>query len=167
MSPPAEPPTDPPADTGPLVKVVHFDHERADAEQPGFGRGEAGFVKLVLGELEPERRFGIGPNAYHALHGHGVVDALNQLPLEGGPLGGGGEAWIRPGAAEDAARIFYDADRRTYGRRWEFRVHRQEVPEPREYRIVIDNRDYQRTLSRLQFLAVTASRNGWAIHLRL
>jgi len=109
------------------VRVVHFDHARADEEQPGFGRGEAGFVKLVEGAFEPDR----------------------------------------PGAAEDAAAIFYDADRRTYGGRFEFVVHRQEVPEPLEYRIVIDNRDYQRTLSRLQFLAMTAGRHGWAIHLRL
>lgn len=149
------------------MRVVHFDHARADEEQPGFGRGEAGFVKLVEGAFEPERRVEIGPNAYHALHGHGVVGALDRLPLEGGPLGQGGEAWIRPGAAEDAAAIFYDADRRTYGGRFEFVVHRQEVPEPLEYRIVIDNRDYQRTLSRLQFLAMTAGRHGWAIHLRL
>ena len=149
------------------MKVVHFVHERSHEEQPGFSRGGAGFVKLVDGAFEPESRVTIGPNAYHALHGHGVVDALNGLPLEGGPLGHGGEAWIRPLATEEAAAILYEADRRTYGGTWEFITHRQQVPEPVEYRIVIDNRDYQRTLSRLQFLAVTASRNGWAIHLRL
>jgi hypothetical protein len=36
-----------------------------------------------------------------------------------------------------------------------------------DYRIVVDNREYQRTLSKLQFLATTASRQGHGIRLRL
>ena len=35
------------------------------------------------------------------------------------------------------------------------------------YRIAIDNREYQKTLSQLQFLASTAARYGHGLRLRL
>lgn len=146
-------------------RVVYYDHERG-GDQPGFARGEAGHGKLVeTGGLASEMRVPIPANAYHALLGHGVVEELNRLPLDGGPVGSGHEAWIRPAAAEQAAHILYEADRKTYGGSWEFVAGRQDVPERIEYRIAIHNRQYQSTLSKLQFLAVTASRHGWAVAL--
>ena len=74
--------------------------------------------------------------------------------------------------ADDApalAEIFYEADRRTYGPRWvgvEFVAARCSEP-PTEYRIAIDNREYQRTLSRLQYLASTAARHGNGVRIRI
>lgn len=148
-------------------RVVYYDHSLG-GEQRGFGSGDAGHGKLGdRGELKRDTEVVIAPNAYHALLGHGVLDQLNELPLDGGPVGSGNEAWIRPSAAEDAAKIFYEADRKTYGNTWEFVAGHQDVPERIEYRIRIDNRSYQSTLSQLQFLAVTASRHGWAVALRL
>jgi len=99
---------------------VYYDHERG-GDQPGFARGEAGHGKLVeTGGLASEMRVPIPANAYHALLGHGVVEELNRLALDGGPVGSGHEAWIRPAAAEQAAHILYEADRKTYGGSWEF-----------------------------------------------
>ena len=147
--------------------IVYYDHGLG-GEQLGFRSGRAGHGKIDRdGNLLTDPRVEIGCNAYHALLGHEVALRLNQLPLDGGPVGSGNEAWIRPGAAEQAAHLFYEADRKTYGGRWEFVVARQDIPEPVEYRIRIDNRAYQSALSQLQFLATTASRHGWAISLMI
>jgi hypothetical protein len=149
------------------VKIVYYDHQLGGL-QPGFRSGEAGHGRIDSdGDLRSESRVTIGANAYHALQGHEVLSRLNELPLDGGPVGSGLEAWIRPSASEDAAQIFYEADRKTYGARYEFVVGHQDIPVAIEYRIRIDNRAYQGTLSQLQFLATTASRHGWAISLTL
>jgi hypothetical protein len=149
------------------VKIVYYDHARG-REQKGFRSGEAGHGTIdASGSLCSEPRVVIGPNAYHALVGHEVVVQLNELPLDGGPVGSRQEAWVRPSASEAAAQIFYEADRKTYGGSWEFVVGRQDIPEAVEYRIRIDNRAYQSSLSQLQFLATTASRHGWAISLTI
>lgn len=109
----------------------------------------------------------ISGNAYHALDGHGVVFALNELPILYGPLGGGRDAILRPAVLDEAAHIFYEADRKTYGRTYEFVVGMATRPSPREYRIVVENREYQRTLSQLQHLVTSASRAGHAVRLKL
>ena len=144
----------------------YFDHDRqALNPRPPYSSGEAGFVWLNNDDIvESDRRFEISPNSLHALHGHGVVDRLNDLDLVAGPIGAGREAAIAPGSAEEAMFIFYDADRMTYGA-----VHDLPVAsvEGIEYRLVVDNREYQRTLSKLQFLSATASRQGQGIRLRL
>ena len=36
-----------------------------------------------------------------------------------------------------------------------------------EYRVAIDNREYQQTLSKQQFLATTAARHGHGLRIRL
>lgn len=148
-----------------LSRVVYFDHARATERQEGFGTGEAGVVRLTKeGFFESDTQVVIGANAYHALLGHGVVGGLAELPLLHGPLGGGRDAILEPGGLDRAAHLLYEADRRTYGRTFEFLVGEQAG---REYRIVIDNRAYQRTLARLQFLITSASRGGHAVRLRL
>ena len=71
---------------------------------------------------------------------------------------------------DEVAHILYQADRKTYGNTWEFTIGRDQaasVTESIEYRIVIDNREYQRTLARLQFLVTTAGRLGRGAHFRL
>lgn len=161
----------------PPVRVVYYDPLRHDASdgraggaEPVFRSGEAGSVALGAdGDFTSDARVHIPPNSLHALHEHGVVAALGRLDFAIGPLVPGRDAVLRPTALSDASRILYEADRRTYGRVWEFTVARRasEGAEPTEYRIVIDNREYQRTLSRLQYLAVTSSREGRALRLRL
>ena len=71
---------------------------------------------------------------------------------------------LRPSALDAAAHIFYEADRMTYGHVWELVIGMRAGV---EYRLVIDNREYQRTLSRLQFLVTRASRQGLGVRLRL
>ncbi|MEM7410184.1 MAG: hypothetical protein AAF430_08130 [Myxococcota bacterium] len=149
------------------MERVYYDHSRAEAEQPGFRSGEAtSFVLDPNGEVVTCARVRLAPNSLHALHGHGVVEALNRLPLAVGPIEAGCDAVLEPRALSEASRILYEADRSTYGATWEFRVGAADAP-PREYCIVIDNREYQRTLSRLQYLVVLAGREGRAVRLAL
>ena len=147
-------------------EVYYFDHvDETLNPSPPYASGEAGFVWInERDEFTRDRRFAISSNSLHALHGHGVVDLLNALDLIAGPVGGGREAALAPGAAEEASRIFYAADRMTYGARHDLRVAERNGI---EYRIVVDNREYQRTLSKLQFLSTTASRQGHGLRLCL
>lgn len=149
------------------MRIVYYEHG-ADGEQPGFRSGEASHVvPLRSGDVELRLLVEIAPNSLHALVEHGVADQLARLPLSVGPLAPGRDAVLRPTALSDSVRILYEADRRTYGRTWEFVVGRAEGAEPVEYRITIDNREYQRTLSRLQYLVTMASRSGYGVRLRL
>jgi hypothetical protein len=145
--------------------AIYYDHSCADREQPGFRSGDAGFVI-------PDEQWGftgttvvqIPPNALHALEEHGVVAELNALEFQTDAVAPGRDAVLRPFALDAAAHIFYEADRKTYGRTWEFVVARRGGC---EYRIMIDNRGYQRTLSQLQFLVTSASRQGFGVRIRL
>jgi hypothetical protein len=130
---------------------------------------------LVLDiEREPEPRLDVplSANSVHALLGHGVVEALNALPLEG-RIGGGLDALLPPSSLDAARRILYEADRTTYGGSFEFVVesgeqeNENEPVEPLEHRIRIDNREYQVSLARLQFLCTQASRGGMAVWIRI
>ena len=125
--------------------------------------GSAGFVRpTAAGDFESESRLRLSANSTHALMGHGVVASLNQLPLQG-RLGTGMQVLIPPGQLEPARLLFYRADEKTYGRNYEFEVGGQEHRDPGvEYRIRIDNREYQQTLSGLQYLLRTASHDGLA-----
>ena len=107
------------------------------------------------------------PNALHALHHHGVVDELNALDFAIGPIAPGADAVLHPAALDDAATILYRADRKTYGGTWEFSVGVRTGRRIHDYRIVIDNRGYQRTLCQLQFLVTSAGRRGLGVRLRL
>lgn len=147
-------------------RVVYFDHkdQSSDPEWP-FKVGEAGFVWIdEEGDIDTDVQVRIPPNAVHALHGHGVVDQLNKIDLSWGPVGNGRDAVVGPGNVEEVARLFYEADRMTYGAVHDLRV---DVIDEVEYRIVINNREYQRTLSRLQFMSVTAGRLGHGLRLKL
>jgi hypothetical protein len=141
---------------------------------PPYRTGEAGYVWLgPSGDLHTDTRVALSANATHALLGHGVVDALNALPLDG-RLGQGLEVMVPPASLEDARSLFYEADRKTYGARYEFMVasseHDDRSASPGcvvEYRIRIDNREYQRTLTRLTYLMTMGSREGRGVWLRL
>lgn len=147
------------------VRVVYFDHARADEAQPGFRSGAADRVVTGSdGVAEALPGVAIGPNALHALHGHGVVRELAALPLVYGRVAAGSEAVLRPVALSAASRILYEADRKTYGAEYEFVAHAEDGA---EYRIAIDNRDYQRSLARLQYLVTLAGREGYGVRLRL
>ena len=157
-------------------RTVYFDHELSAEDQPNFPCGEAGTVGLDArtewrGEWGDEcgapTEVWISPNSHCALVCHGVAEALTALPATQGQVGSGRDALVLPGTAEDVARIFYAADRKTYGARYDFLVAEVEVPERVDYRIAIDNREYQRTLSRLQFLATTAAHYGRGLRLKL
>lgn len=153
------------------MKTVYFDHRHAGEPPPPFRGGEAGWVWMSEeGIAETESHVVISPNSLHALHGHGVVDQLNTLDLLLGRIGDGKPAVLAPGATPAASRIFYEADRLTYGARHDLRVDAPglEAGAPgAEYRILVDNREYQRTLSQLQFLATGAMRNGYGVLLTL
>jgi len=152
-------------------RVVYYDHAAPGRAQPPFRAGEASSVELdPSGDAVTRARVAVPPNSLHALYGHGVVAALARLPLAVGPLAPGREAVLRPGALSEASRILYEADRRTYGATFEFPVEVEEAEDAEAdvaYRIAIDNREYQRTLSRLQYLVVLSGREGRAVRLRL
>ncbi len=118
------------------------------------------------GEIHAERQLRISANSTHALLGHGVIDALNRLPLEG-DVGRGSDVLIPQAVLEDAQLLFYEADRKTYGGTWEFVVASSAVPEAADYRVRVHNREYQRTLCQLTFLLGSASRAGRAVRLRI
>ena len=136
--------------------------EFADPPAP-FRTGAAGLVRLdAEGAFELEERLQISANSLHAMEGHGVVDRLNELGLEG-TLGRGAPVLFRPALVEHARSILYEADRQTYGASYEFVVARQEGARPREYRVAVQNREYQVTLVRLVDVFQRASRHGEAV----
>jgi hypothetical protein len=148
------------------VKIVYFDHDHVGAYPTPFRRGEAGWVWMnAQGMAETDSRVSISANSLHALHGHGVVAQLNGLDLLIGCVGEGEPAVLSPSAASAATRIFYEADRMTYGGQHDLLVEGDSLSV--EYRIVVDNREYQRTLSQLQFLASGAARMGHGVLLAL
>lgn len=150
------------------MRVVYYDHEASGREQQGFRSGSVDrIVTGADGVAEARAAVALSPNSLHALLGHGVADALDRLPLLYGRVAAGAEAVLRPTALSPASRILYEADRTTYGAVYEFVASEKPPPEPVEYRIVIDNREYQRTLARLQYLVTLAGREGHAVRLRL
>ncbi|MFP6627569.1 MAG: hypothetical protein VCC67_00875 [Myxococcota bacterium] len=149
-------------------RTIYYDHARDPDEQPAFPRGEAGAVIVESGgRWISETEVQIGPNSHCALVHHGVADELTALPDARGRAGSGRDLLLAPGAAETAAHIFYEADRKTYGASYDFLALAQEIPEAIHYRIAIDNREYQQTLSQLQFLSTTAARHGRGLRIRL
>lgn len=130
--------------------------------------GSAGFVRLASdGKFVSEPRLRLSANSTHALLGHGVVALLNQLPLQG-LLGSGQQVLLPPAQLEPARLLFYRADERTYGRSYEFALGSgADGNDSVEYRIRIDNREYQHTLSGLQYLLRTASHDGLAVWMTL
>jgi len=151
------------------ARVVYFDHAATTEDpSPPFVTGDAGVVWIEpTGEPTTDTRVRISPNSLHALHGLGIVDRLNELDGRMGTIGSGRDALLAPPVVEHALRIFYEADRATYGVRHDLLVRAVAIPEPIEYRIVVDNREYQRTLSQLQFMTSTAARYGHGIRLRV
>jgi hypothetical protein len=149
------------------VEIVYLLESQVHAPPKPFRSGQAGCVWLAAdGSLERDTRVRLSANSTHALLGHGVVDALNELPLEG-RLGDGRETLFPPASLDGARRLFLQADRKTYGASHEFVVATQRVPEPVEYRVRIDNREYQACLAELTYLTSTASREGLAVWMRL
>jgi len=149
------------------MRVVYLGSETPDASRRFLRTGEAGLLTLAAeGGFDTDVRVRISPNSAHAMIGHGVVEELNRLPLDG-TLGSGAPAVIPPARLEAARAIFYEADRKTYGGRWEFAVGSDAGSEPTEYRVQIENREYQVTLVRLVDLATRASRYGHAVWLQL
>ena len=148
-----------------MSERVYFDHAARIAPRAPYCHGNAGFVWVCdEGYIETDAQVVIPANSLHALHGHGVVEELNALPQSLGPIGSGRDAVIEPSGVAEALRILYAADSMTYGGRHDLLVERLNGV---EYRIVIDNREYQRTLSRLQFLCSRATREGRGVRLLL
>lgn len=156
-------------DSREVRRVVWFDPATSADPPSPFRAGEVSSFEWGEGDVVTRARVAVAPNSLHALYGHGVVDALNRLPLALGPIAPRSDAVLRAIALSEASRILYEADRTTYGRSWEFTVagNAESAEGGVEYRIAIDNREYQRTLSRLQYLVVLAGREGRAVRLRL
>jgi hypothetical protein len=149
------------------VRIVYLARGDFLDPPPPFRTGEAGTVRLGEGgAIESDTRVVLSANSTHALLGHGVVDALNRLPLQG-VVGSGLDVLIPQSQLDRAQRLFYEADRKTYARSWEFVAGRTGDAAPVEYRVRIDNREYQSTLARLTFLLGSAGREGWAVRLRI
>lgn len=149
-------------------RTIYYDHTRSPDEQPAFPRGEAGPVLVELdGSWTAETAVWIGPNSHCALVHHLVVDELSALPDAQGRAGSGRDLLLPPSSAEAVAHIFYEADRKTYGAAYDFLALAQEVPEPTHFRVAIDNREYQQTLSQLQFMSTTAARHGHGLRILL
>ncbi len=150
-----------------MSRPVHYYDPRSDAGPP-FRRGEAGVVWLSDdGFFETDTRVELAPNSYHSLFAHGVVESLAALPLDVGPLREGGEAVLSPTAMTDVLRVFYEADRQTYGAEHDLLIAAEFGSPPIDYRLAVDNREYQRTLSKLQFLASQAAHMGHGLRLKL
>jgi hypothetical protein len=148
--------------------TVYYDHTRDASLQPVFPRGEAGpVVVTAAGEWRTETEVWISPNSHCALVHHGVAGWLTSLPLAQGTAGSGRDVLVPPASAEDVARIFYEADRKTYGATYDFLAFAQQVPQRIHFRVAIDNREYQQTLSQLQFMSTTAARHGHGLRIRI
>ena len=149
------------------ARRVYLASDDFDVPPPPFRTGAAGLVRLDdQGEFDLEERVRISANSLHAMVGHGVVDRLNALGLEG-TLGAGAPVLFRPGLVEDARSVLYEADRQTYGASYEFVVAREPGPPPTEYRVAVLNREYQVTLVRLVDVFQRASRHGEAVWIAL
>lgn len=149
------------------MRTIYLDPPDAQDPPPPYRTGDAGRVWFSrTGELETDVRVRLSANSTHALIGHGVVDALNALPLDG-QLGEGRQVLLAPAVLEAAGRVFTEADRNTYGGSWEFVAGVGEEPDQVEYRLCIDNREYQVTLARLRYLVSMASREGQAAWIRI
>lgn len=149
-------------------KAIYYDPTRDADEQLVFPRGDAGPVIVALeGEWTTTTEVWIGPNSHCALVHHGVADALNALPQSEGRAGSGRDLLVPPSASEAVAHIFYEADRKTYGATYDFLAVAQDLPRPVHYRVAIDNREYQQTLSQLQFMSTTAARHGHGLRIRI
>ena len=152
---------------GKAMRVIYLASGSGGLADDLLRTGEAGCVSLTAeGELELDTRVRLSPNSTHALLGHGVIEQLNALPIEG-TLGAGHEVLFPPAHLETARSLFFEADRKTYGAIYEFVVATHDDPEPIEYRVRIDNREYQSTLSHLTFLMSVASREGLAVWMRI
>jgi hypothetical protein len=146
---------------------VYLRPEEFAAPPAPYRTGEAGLVWLGGdGEIETDLQVVLSANSTHALLGHGVVDALNRLPLEG-VVGQRTDVLIPHAELEDAQAVFYEADRKTYGGSWEFLAGPHPEREGIECWVRIVNREYQRTLSKLTFLLGSASRAGRAVRVRM
>lgn len=150
------------------ARIVYVDATTvSEAGAPLLRSGEAG--SLWIGEdgsFHTDTRVELSCNTTHALLGHGVIDALNGLSLEG-RVGERVEAVLPARVLDSARALFIDADRTTYGATHEFVVASSANPEPTEYRIRIHNREYQAALTRLTFLMSSASREGKAVWIRI
>lgn len=151
-----------------MSSIVYFDHGEPAANGPPFRSGDAGVVWISdEGLMETDSRVQISPNSLHAMEHHGVVVLLNELEIELGPIGASHDALIVPAATTEAARIFYQADDKTYGALYDVLVAKGTTSWVDEFRLVIDNREYQRTLSQLQFLCNSAARHGHGLRIRI
>ncbi|MDJ0849074.1 MAG: hypothetical protein QNK04_11905 [Myxococcota bacterium] len=149
------------------MRTVYLDPRDEGPLEAPFRTGEAGHVWVGSdGGVETDVRVELSANSTHALIGHGVVDELNRLPLDG-RLGEGLQVLFPPAVLDEARAVFSRADRRTYGGTWEFVAGVVDEPEPVEYRVRVHNREYQVTLARLSYLVSTASREGHAAWIRI
>jgi|GEM_PF-1421394 len=149
------------------IRVVRL-AAHAGPPPPPFRTGEAGWLRFTEdGEAQVEARLHLSANSTHALLGHGVVGQLRELAPELGALGSGQDVLFPPASLDRASEILYEADRRTYGAIWEFVVEEHLEPERVRYVVRVDNREYQRSLARLQDLLRAASRGGLGAWLRI
>ncbi|MBW2230842.1 MAG: hypothetical protein JRG92_10770 [Deltaproteobacteria bacterium] len=149
------------------MRAIYLSPDEADTPPPPFRTGEAGTLDIdESGGLETRSEVLLSANTVHALLGHGVVDELNALPIEG-RIGSGLDALIPPSVLDAARSIFYEADRCTYGGRWEFVVDQSGAQGGVEYRVHVDNREYQAGLARLQYLSTLAGHQGLAVWIRI
>jgi hypothetical protein len=126
--------------------------------------GSAGFVFVDDdGRVGNDLQLSLSINSTYALMGHGVIEDLNKVEIQG-RVGTGMEVLVPPSELEAVRQIFYQADSKTYGGTHEFVVG---IDAEIEYRIRIDNREYQNTLSGLQYLMRTASHEGMAVWLSI
>lgn len=149
------------------IRAVWLERSDFADPPPPFKTGAAGLARIGSdGEFELEERVQLSANATHALLGHGVVDALNALGPEG-RVGGGLPVLFRPGLLDAARSILYEADRMTYAGEFDFLVCREEGASPCEYRLIVDNREYQVALVRLVDVFNRAVRHGEGVWLTL
>lgn len=66
------------------MRTVYLDSKEEAPPPPPYRTGKAGHVFVAEdGTLETDLRVELSANSTHALLGHGVVDELNRLPLDG------------------------------------------------------------------------------------